>query len=195
MVKARPAIEKPEVTVPEIITQGENLTITIGETENISYYYVYLYDNRGSQIRYRSTEKAGEVTFYGYSLPLGTVRVEVEAYGKNNGSSRTTRYLTVEAGTRPSAPTVTPPESLTASAGNYFTFLIEKEGAEKGAVRYYRIGAPNDLYYDEFNLSETEPTAWRGYQYNGGNRYAYSFAVLKDGIWSEWSLFTVITIE
>lgn len=195
MIKARPAIEKPEVTVPEIITQGENLTITIGETENISYYYVYLYDNRGSQIRYRSIEKAGEVTFYGYSLPLGTVRVEVEAYGKNNGSSRTTRYLTVEAGTRPSAPTVTPPESLTASAGNYFTFLIEEEGAEKGAVRYYRIGSPNDLNYSEFSLSESEPTAWRGYQYNGGNKYAYSFSVMKDGIWSEWSPFTVITIE
>ena len=194
-IKARPALAEPEVTVPEFITQGENLTITIGEAEDISYYYVYLYDNRGSQIRYRSTEKAGEMTFSGYSLPLGTVRVEVRAYGKNNGSSRTTRYLTVEAGTRPSAPTVTPPDSLTVSAGNYFTFLIEKEGAEKGAVRYYRIGSPNDLNYSEFSFSETEPTAWRGYQYNGGNRYAYSFAVLNDGVWSEWSPFTVITIE
>lgn len=194
-IKARPALAEPEVTVPEVIAQGENLTITIGEAENISYYYVYLYDNRGSQIRYRSTEKAGEMTFSGYSLPLGTVRVEVRAYGKNNGSSRTTRYLTVEAGTLPSAPTVTPPDSLTVSAGNYFTFLIEKEGAEKGAVRYYRIGSPNDLNYSEFSFSETEPTAWRGYQYNGGNKYAYSFAVLNDGVWSEWSPFTVITIE
>ena len=194
-IKARPALAEPEVTVPEVIAQGENLTITIGEAENISYYYVYLYDNRGSQIRYRSVEKAGEVTFSGYSLPLGTVRVEVRAYGKNNGSSRTTRYLTVEAGTLPSAPTVTPPDSLTVAERTYFTFLIEKEGAEKGAVRYYRIGSPNDLDYSEFSFSETEPTAWRGYEYNGGNKYAYSFAVLNDGVWSEWSPFTVITIE
>jgi len=111
------------------------------------------------------------------------------------GSSRVTRNLTVLAGTQPDAPTVTPPDSLTVPTRTEYLFAIQTEGAEKAAVRYYRIGSPNDLNYDSFNVGAEGTTTWRGYQYYSGNQYAYSFAVQKNGVWSAWSPFITITVE
>ena len=191
----RPALQIPEVSVQETISQGENLTITVGSVENVSYYYVYLYNNRGASIISRYLSEPGTTTISGYYLPVGSVRVEVYAYGNNNGSSQVSKNLTVIAATRPDAPDVIPPDSLTVQARNYYSFAIQSGDAERVAVRYFRIGSPNDLSYSEFNADTGASTSWQTYQYNSGNKYAYSFAVLKNGVWSEWSPFTIITIE
>lgn len=194
-VKTRPALDAPVVTVPGSITQGENLTVTVGAVENAISYYVYLYDNRERQISYKSLNSAGSVTFSGYRLPLGSLRVFVEVYGSNSGASKASKNVTVEIGAQSDSPFVTPPESLTVNPRTYYTFAINTENAEKAAVRYFRIGSPNDMYYSEFNVDDGETTSWRGYQYNSGCQYAYSFSVQRDGIWSVWSPFTVISIE
>ena len=194
-VMQRPALQTPEVSVQGTIAQGENLTITVGSVENISYYYVNLYNNSKKSIISRYLGEPGTTTISGYYLPLGSVRVEVCAYGNNNGSSQVSKNLTVIAATCPDAPDIIPPVSMTIQARTYYSFTIQTDEAEKAAVRYFRIGSPNDLYYSEFNTDTGATTSWQTYQYNSGNKYAYSFAVLKNGVWSEWSPFTIITIE
>ena len=137
-----------------------------------------MYDNRDKRIASRYLDVAGSVVFSGYQFPLGSIRVSVVVYGNNNGTSRASRNLTVVTGTRPEAPNVTPPESLTVQPRTYYDFAINTENAEKAAVRYFRIGSPNDLNYSEFNVDSGETTSWREYQYNSGNRYFFCLSFM-----------------
>ena len=194
-VAVRPVLAVPEVTIPGTVIQGEDLTVTVGQVENATEYDISLYNNRDQRIASRYLSTAGNAVFSGYLLPTGSVRVQVTVYGSNNGSSRASRNLTVTTGIRPEAPEVTPPESLNVQAQSYYFFTVGTAGAEKAVVRYFRVGSPNDLYYSEFSASEGETTSWRTYQYNSGSQYAYSFSVQREGVWSEWSPFTVVNIE
>lgn len=195
-INARPALPAPTFTVPASVQQGQNLTVSVDPVEGASYYYIYVYDGRGSSITSSYLNaSAGEVTILGYRLPVGSLRVDVEAYSSANGYSETSQALTVVSAVQPDAPVVTPPESTTVAAQAYYTFAVETSSAEKVVVRYYRIGAPNDLNYSTFNPSGATTTSWRDYRYNSGNSYAYSFAVQVDGVWSQWSEFIEITIE
>lgn len=196
VVKARPQLPAPEVTAPETLLLGRNLTVNVSEVEGATEYNVYLYNNRDQQIAYRWKKTAGDFSFQGYLLQKGSFQIKVTVYGANGSSQTTTRKLTVTEAALPASPVVVPPEETAVSPQTYYYFNIQTEGATMAAVRYYRIGSPNDLSMQDFSVSATESTtSWRGYQYSGGNTYAYSFAVLKDGVWSEWSSFIEITIQ
>ena len=101
--------------------------------------------------------------------------------------------MTVTQSELPAAPTVIAPESPVAVQTRY-AFTVSAEGAEKVVVRYYRIGSPNDLNYSVINATNGSVT-WSTSQYNSGVTYAYSFAAQINGVWSQWSPFTEITIE
>lgn len=196
VVNTRPQLPLPEVATPESILMGRNLTVTVSPVEGATNYGVVLYNNRDQQITeiWRSTP--GEFLFQGYRLQAGSIRINVTVYGQNGSSRTVTKNLTVTMAQQPESPTVTAPEQTTVSSQTNYYFDIQTEGAELGAVRYYRIGNPNELSMQNFSVSTTESTTtWRGYQYSGGNTYAYSFAVLKDGVWSEWSSFIEITVQ
>lgn len=195
-INARPALPAPTFTVPASVQQGQNLTVTVDPVEGASHYYIDVYDGRGSGITSSYLNaSAGEVTILGYRLPVGSLRVDVEAYSSANGYSETSRFVEVVSAVQPDAPVVTPPQSTTVAPQEYFTFSVDTAEVERVAVRYYRIGAPNDLNYSNFSVSGEATTSWRDYWYNGGNTYAYSFAVQVDEVWSQWSEFIEITIE
>lgn len=192
-VLERPALAAPEFTVPESINQGANLTVNVTGVDGADYYYVYLYNNRGQSIASSYLSSEGDAVFNGYRLPVGSLTVEVSAYSSIGGYSKANKSLTVVSAAQPAAPAVTAPES--AASGEYFTFTIGTEGAEKVVARYYRIGSPNDLNYSVFNASGSATTDWRQNRYNSGESYGYSFAVCVDGVWSQWSTFAEVTIE
>lgn len=194
-INARPVLPAPTFTLPETVQQGQNLTVAVDPVEGASYYYINVYDSRGNYISYASQSNAGTTTFLGYRLPVGKLRIDVEAYSSANGYSKSSGQTEVVSGVQPDAPVVTPPENTTVAAQEYYTFAIDTAGAERGVVRYYRIGAPNDLSYSTFSVSGQDTTSWRSYSYNGGNTYAYSFAVQIDGVWTQWSEFIEITVE
>ena len=196
VVKTRPQLPEPDVEAPEMLLRGRDLTVTVGEVEGATEYDVYLYNNLDQRIISLWHSVPGEFVVSGYRLPIGSLRIRVSVYGPDGGSTTVSRNLAVTDAQLPESPQVTPPEQTTVSRQTYFYFTVQTEGATKAAVRYYRIGSPNDLSISEFSASTGESeTSWRGYQYSGGNTYAYSFAVQKDGVWSEWSSFTEITIE
>ena len=193
-VDSRPELPEAEVSMPQTLRQGCDLEVQVGAVEGATRYEVRLYSNRGEFIDYQYLTIAGSALFPGYQLPTGAVRVEVDAYGANGARSETTGFVTVQAASLPDAPTVTPPEDTAVSPQDSFTFRIATQGASRGAVRYYRVGSPNDIYYREFTVNG-DSTTWRDSWYNADNTYAYSFAVLTGGVWSDWSAPVEITIE
>ena len=79
-------------------------------------------------------------------------------------------------------------------SGNYAKFGIDTTEADMIAVRYFTIGNTNNVSYDTKAVTEgSNETDWS--IYFSGNSKKYSFAVRKDGIWSEWSGFITITAQ
>lgn len=181
--------------MPASISQGSNLTVSIAEAKDIAYYDVSLYNNRGQTTDSRHLDQAGNAVFYGCRLTPGVYRVAVNAYGVDNGRSAVSAVVTVEAANLSDAPAVIPPENTMIARQTYFSFEIDTADAELAVVRSYRIGAPNDVGYSTFAVSSGETTTWRSYLYSGGRTYAYSFAVCRNGRWSQWSDFTEIVVE
>ena len=194
-VNTRPTLDPPVFNMSSRISQGSDLSVEVMPMDGISYYYVYLFNNRGQQVYNYHLNDAGTVVLRGYLLKPGDYRVSVEAYGTQHGQSMASKNVTVEEAALSTAPTVTPPENTTVTHGSYYIFTVNTEGAEKAAVRSYRIGAPNDVLFNMFNVGDGVETSWRGYQYSGGQTYAYSFAILRDGRWSQWSDFIEITVQ
>lgn len=190
-VNKRPELPVPVLTLPDAIPAGQNLNVTFTEVTGASYYYVYLYDLRGQQITSRYVKTAGSTEFYGYLLPANYVRVEVVAYGDNGGSSKADKTLKVTNTALPAAPTAVTSAGSSVAAGDYFTFTISAPGADLIAVRYYRIGSPNSVYYTTFKPD----ASWRTYRSDSGTTWAYAFAAQVDGVWSAWSPYTEINIE
>lgn len=192
-VKERPVMDKPVVTLPDSVQKGSDLTVTFAPVEDAAYYYLYLQTIRGQSIKQFSLREAGSHVVEGYLLPDNYVRVLVYAYSNNGGRSETEKLVKVVSAVQSAAPAVTL-ASGTITAGSYATFTINTPGAAQAAVRFYRVGTPNDVTYSTINVTGAS-TQWKNYRYNTGEIWAYSFAVQVNGQWSEWSEFVQVAVQ
>lgn len=189
----KPVLEAPVVTAPAVLSQGEDLLVTVSGAENATSYQIQLYNAAGQSILYRNIDQPGEITVPGYRLPLGTLKIHVDAY---LGDVQSTGYANtrVIAGNRPAAPAVTPPEKTTVPSGTYLVFSVDGNGAEQAAVRWYPVGETNSVSYNEISISESGTAEWTTWWYSD-TAYIYSFCVKKNGVWSQWSSGIEITPE
>lgn len=189
----KPVLEEPVVMVPASIAQGEDLSVTVSGAENAASFQVRLYNAAGQSILYKTISQPGEITFAGYLLPLGTLKIQVTAT-VSDVQSIGYAYTTVNAGNRPAAPTVIPPEKTTVPQDAYLVFSVDATGAEQAAVRSYPVGNTNSVSYEDINISANGTATWRTWWYSDTARI-YSFCVKKDGVWSAWSSGIEITPE
>lgn len=194
-ISARPAMPEPVLILPDAAAEGRDLTVSFEAVEGASHYYVYLYTIYGQQLTSRYMSTAGSITFMGCMLPENYVRVQVTAHGSNGASSKASVTLKVTAASLAAAPAVTPPEGGSVAADSYAAFTVETAGAELAAVRYYRVGSPNDVTCQSFNVSGSDVTQWKTYLYNSGATWAFSFAIQVDGVWTSWSDFYQVSVE
>jgi hypothetical protein len=190
----------PQVqALPAQITRYEDLTVTVTGPADAQSFYVALLNADGETLDYQYLYEPGDATFPGYraSLPLGTLRVRVYDYGRNNSRNQSEDMtLQVVTGTPGNAPQLTPPDQSTQGTDGSFTFAISAANADKAVVRWYRKGDPNNLRYSEFDLNDAGEGAWtRTASWFGTGAYGLSFAVRIDGAWSKWTAFTGITVQ
>ena len=193
-VKALDPLAEPTFALPETLTAGENLTVQINAVPNATEYQVSLLNGRGVEIasRYYSGSDDNTVTFEGYLISAGVVKVQVRAYG-NNLSSQASASLRVLAGSRPEAPKPETDISLTQSSSRV-NYTVNAEGAEQAAVRYYQVGYPNQINYENIVVSNGSLKG-SAYLYGSGSVYTFSFTVKRDGVWSSWSGGIEVTLE
>lgn len=189
----KPVLEEPAVTAPAVISQGEDLSVTVSGAENAASFQIRLYNAAGQSIQYKTISQPGEITFAGYLLPLGTLKIQVTAT-VSDVQSIGYAYTSVNAGNRPAAPTVVPPEKTTVPQDAYLVFSVDATGAEQAAVRSYPVGNTNSVSYEDINISANGTATWRTWWYSDTARI-YSFCLKKDGVWSAWSSGIEITPE
>ena len=71
---------------------------------------------------------------------------------------------------------------------------VNAEGAEQAAVRYYQVGYPNQINYENIVVSNGSLKG-SAYLYGSGSVYTFSFTVKRDGVWSPWSGGIEVTLE
>ena len=185
-------LPQPVINVPASIQRGQDLAVSI-EADGADYGYLYLYDAQGTQHFQRNINGgSSQVEIPGYRLPVGTAKLSVTVYGQN-GRNNAETTVDVTAGTQPTRPEIAP-LSRTETAGNPFSFDIPAEEADRLAVRYYRSGNSNDVYYNDFE-ADGDSTAWTdGDRYTPGEVWKYAFARRVNSVWSGWSAICTVTI-
>ena len=187
-ISQRPAMPAPVVNLPDTAQKGVDLIFTVAPVEGASYYYAELYTIYGQRLESRYMPQPGSVTVLGCSLPDSYVRVQVTAYGENGGRSQTSKTLRVVSAVLPAAPAVTGPSGGVVESGTGASFTVDFSGAaaQRVAVRYYRVGDPNNVTITAFDVTG-DAASWRAYSRETGTTWAYAFSVLVDGVWSAWS--------
>ena len=187
-------IDAPEITITSEPASGKDLTISLSEVDGAAYYYLYLQKTDGT-MSFSTTvypQNIENYSFPGYRITSGTYTVSAYATNGNINSERTQITITVPVMEKPEAPTITPPENTTVVSGSYLSFAIDSTDADTIAVRSFAVGNPNDLSFSTKTVQNGQnETTWQMY-FTGSSR-KYSFAVCKDGVWSEWSEFITIT--
>ena len=186
-------IDAPDITILSTLESGRNFEVKISEVEDATSYYIRFEKTDGTLSFSRTLypENGDTVTFPGYRITAGTYTVKAYAQNSHVNSTTTQKTIAIVNSERPGAPDVTPPSETTVSSYTYVNFTIDTTGMEKVAVRYYNSGNTDDVNYIE-KVVENDSTAtdWRFYYY--GSSTKYSFAVMKEGLWSEWSSFITI---
>ncbi len=184
----------PEISVTTPLESRRDLMVSLSEVEDATSYRIYLSKTDGtlsfSQTVY--SQDTIECTFPGYRLTSGTYTISAYASNSNVTSPTTRKTITIAETDGLPAPSVTPPESTTVASGSYVSFVINSSEAEMIVVRYFTPGNTNDISYSTKAAQEgQDETTWS--LYFSGSVQKYSFAVRKDGVWSEWSEFITIS--
>ena len=192
----KPPVDPPQITAEDRIYRGKDLTVSLTGPEDVNRFRIYIYRSNGNIIFSTTIYEAGSITIPGYLLPLGSLTISVTAY-TDSGSSSSTKTVRVLSSDLADAPQVTPPEKTTLSGYDRYSFSLDTNGAESAAVRYYRIGNPNGVQYQDITVGDTGSAKWNTYLYSWDEKgtYAYSFSVKKNGVWSNWSDEIYITLE
>lgn len=190
---------KPVLDMPETLTAGHDLVISIAAVEGAEHYSIILKDPQGIWLNDQNAHGTTGVTFTfpGYLFAPGTYDIIVPVSGSIDGvyvNNTTYASISVTAGDRPAAPAVTA-EAEYALSGSSYAFTIDTTGADKVAVRCM---APDMMVpaASHYELTATgDSTTWT-HSYSGPDsmRVKYCFSVCVDGVWSPWSETHTVTI-
>lgn len=185
----------PEISVPASVALGCDVKVSVAETAAATRYSVNVRNSNGLQIIRQNADTLtdGGFLFEGYRFAPGTYTVEVEYYNGVGWSNVSEANFTVVNGTRPDAPAATA-DSDTGYIGVAIGFDVPVTGAQKAAVRYYRLGDPDDVTYKTLEVT-ADSLRWTDYKYTAGDTWNYAFAVQVDGVWSTWSTTLPVTIS
>ena len=189
-------LDAPEITVSTPLESGRDLVVTLSTVEEATNYYLYLSKADGTFSQNRSISEGNElsVTFSGYLLTPGEYQIQAYARNSNVSSPNANETVVLISAERPAAPAVTPPDNTTVSWFSYVPFTIENADADLIAVRYFTPGNTNNLNYNTKAIQDGQTeTVWS--LYIDASARKYSFAVRKDGMWSEWSEFVTVTAQ
>ena len=195
-VTTNPSPEAPEISVLEPIGTGRDLVIALSAVENATSYHISVGKTDDTLVVDGSVnpEKIGGWAIPGYRITPGQYVIKAYALNGDSRSEETQTIITVPSSARPAAPSVIVPENTVFNSSTYVKFTIDTTDAELVMMRYFTVGNTNNISYGSMNLEEgQESFTWNVYFY--GSSKKYSFAVLKDGVWSEWSDFTTITMS
>ena len=202
-----------EMTVPETIRNGENLSVEVSPLDGALSYYILLTDEAtGKSVGSRTLSgSGGTATFGGYTLSPGEYRVTGYVYG--NGYALTVpavEKVTVSDTTRPACPAVKVPDSVAAyrtvklslTGGDYEIIepsdeAIPLDSGSSGPVMPTALmrvdykapeGSGNDGYspFPPGDMTVYEDTYTLSAREQGG-KYSLSFCLCVDGVWSDWS--------
>lgn len=181
-------LASPEISVISELGSGRNLTVALTAVEGASEYYIGLSNSDGTVnfSQYLFGQENLTYSIPGYWLIPGTYTISAQARN-GNISGRTSRLsLEIPDSARPSAPGVSLPDGNVTD--DYASFVIDTTGADQVVARYFSVGYTNNINYETRTVQDGQnETVWQLYHYGANRRY--SFAVCKDGIWSEWSGF------
>lgn len=189
---SRGTLAKPVVTMPGVITAGQDLTISWEPVENAESYYIDVYDSAWDHIRGESFEPENDDLTWTLSLPLeaGTYRVEVSAQGEGYIRGETTVNFTVT-GELADAPTATASTTQTAPGENV-DFTVTADGLTRVLARYRYNNDEwyNTRYFETGSTGKAEP--WMSF-YEEGVVYV-SFSAYCNGAWTAYSEPIAITL-
>lgn len=188
--------EAPEISVLEPVGNGRDLIIALSAVENATSYHISVgkTDDTLSVDSSVNPEKIEGWAIPGYRITPGQYVIKAYALNGDSRSEETQTIITVPSSARPAAPSVIVPENTVFNSSTYVKFTIDTTDAELVMMRYFTVGNTNNISYGSMNLEEgQESFTWN--IYFSGSSKKYSFAVLKDGVWSEWSDFTTITMS
>ncbi|MBR4081432.1 MAG: hypothetical protein IKK21_06580, partial [Clostridia bacterium] len=194
VVSVSNTIPAPEITMPASFALGRDVVVNVGAVENAVRYRARVYNAVGREVEERLLEAAegGNILFEGYLFAAGAYTMKVCAYNGSGWSNASETSFTMVSGERPEAPAAVA-DSETGSINSSFGFTVPTAGAEKAAVRYYRMG--NSDYVTYTNLAVTaDSLRWTDRKWDAGETWNYAFAVQVDGVWSPFCASIPVTI-
>lgn len=184
----------PEISVTSPLESRRDLVVSLSKVEDATSYWIYLSKTDGTLSFSQTVYPQDTIvcTFPGYRITSGTYDVSAYASNSNVNSPTTRKTITIAETDGLQTPTVTPPENTTVASGSYVSFVIGSSETDTIAVRYFTPGNTNGISYSTKAAQEGQnETSWS--LYFSGSARKYSFAVRKDGVWSEWSEFITIS--
>lgn len=198
----------PKLTMAKEITQGQDLTLTVGEVTGAGYYAygVSRYNEEqdcDQDIVYERYLDAGESTivipFY-YLFQPGQYQITVNAYMADQYHTwlgQTTEPLTVKANSNlHDAPAVSllTEDNVT---NRDIRFSVQTGSAQQMLIQLYEC---SEDYLDSWGTSCVDLTAGSApyiytTQISRSGEYAAAFAVCENGIWSEFSQSVPFTVS
>lgn len=195
-VTRNPSPEAPEISVLEPVGTGRDFVIALSAVENATSYHISVWktDDTLSVDSSVSPEKIGGWGIPWFRITPGQYVIKAYALNGDSRSEETQMTITVPSSERPAAPSVIVPENTVFNSNTYVKFTVDTTDAELVMMRYFTVGNTNNISYSSMNLEEGQESFTFNVYFYGSSK-KYSFAVLKDGVWSEWSDFTTITMN
>lgn len=185
-LKKRAALANPVMEIPSTLAAGQDLDFSIIFPEEVGRFNAYLYYayNSNAVRSFSGNAHQVELCVEGYRLNTGMYRLFATGYSDDGRECSVQKYFTVT-GTKQSGPEVTYDSDLI-RANKTVTFTADTAGADTLLIRHSMSRWSESIIEVDATGNQTQ-WSYPFSRYDAGNTMNISFAVKRNGAWSEWT--------